>query len=231
MGITDLPDPVAGEWLADPSAWHGLQQRLAETVATHAAADPLAPGLPAEAARAAIGVPDRRLVEALARPPLVVSDGMVKVAERGVQPAGAGLPAPVAAAVRALRADLRAAPFLAPRGRAAPCARPRHPRAIAAAQRAGLLLRVSDQIVLGPDAGGAGRPHPRRLPQPFTTAQARRALGTTRRVAIPLLEYLDTAGSPSGCRTTAAGCVPPPGRPRLSPPGAPTATCRGRPGR
>jgi len=32
------------------------------------------------------------------------------------------------------------------------------------------------------------------LTAPFTTAQARQALGTTRRVAIPLLEYLDRAG-------------------------------------
>ena len=194
MGITALPDPVAGEWLADPAAWHGLEQRLAEVVATHAAADPLAPGLPAEAARAAIGVPDRRLVEALARPALVVSDGMVKIAERGVRPADAGLPAPVAAAVRALRADLRAAPFLAPeaeRLRALGLG----PRAIAAAQRAGLLLRVSDQIVLGPDAAVLAARILGRLPQPFTTAQARLALGTTRRVAIPLLEYLDAAGA------------------------------------
>ena len=30
--------------------------------------------------------------------------------------------------------------------------------------------------------------------QPFTTAEARQALGTTRRVAIPLLEYLDRSG-------------------------------------
>jgi selenocysteine-specific elongation factor len=28
-------------------------------------------------------------------------------------------------------------------------------------------------------------------PQPFTVADARRALGTSRRVAVPLLEYLD----------------------------------------
>jgi len=32
------------------------------------------------------------------------------------------------------------------------------------------------------------------LPRPFTAAQARQALGTTRRVAIPLLEFLDRAG-------------------------------------
>jgi selenocysteine-specific elongation factor len=33
-----------------------------------------------------------------------------------------------------------------------------------------------------------------RLPQPFTTSEARRALTTTRRVAIPLLEHLDGLG-------------------------------------
>jgi selenocysteine-specific elongation factor len=32
------------------------------------------------------------------------------------------------------------------------------------------------------------------LPQPFTAAEARQALRTTRRVAIPLLEFLDRAG-------------------------------------
>jgi selenocysteine-specific elongation factor len=56
---TDQPAPVAGEWLADPVHWLSLKRRLAEAVSAHAAADPLAPGLPAEAARAAIGVPDR----------------------------------------------------------------------------------------------------------------------------------------------------------------------------
>jgi selenocysteine-specific elongation factor len=32
------------------------------------------------------------------------------------------------------------------------------------------------------------------LRQPFTTSEARQALTTTRRVAIPLLEYLDARG-------------------------------------
>ena len=60
-------------------------------------------------------------------------------------------------------------------------------------QRAGLLLRVSDQVVLGPDAAVRAARILARLPQPFAAAQARQALGTTRRVAIPLLEYLDAA--------------------------------------
>ena len=32
------------------------------------------------------------------------------------------------------------------------------------------------------------------LPQPFTLSEARRALNTTRRVAVPLLELLDRTG-------------------------------------
>jgi selenocysteine-specific elongation factor len=32
------------------------------------------------------------------------------------------------------------------------------------------------------------------LPEPFTLSEARRALGTTRRVAVPLLELLDRRG-------------------------------------
>ena len=68
-------------------------------------------------------------------------------------------------------------------------------KAVAAAARAGLLLRISDQIVLAPGADQEAARILAQLPQPFTAAQARQALGTTRRVAIPLLEYLDRAGA------------------------------------
>ena len=66
MGLADLPPRVAGEWLADPGHWGRLRQLLAAAVAAHQARDPLAPGLPVEAARAELGLPDRDLVEALA---------------------------------------------------------------------------------------------------------------------------------------------------------------------
>ncbi|WP_407937931.1 SelB domain-containing protein [Mycobacterium interjectum] len=43
------------------------------------------------------------------------------------------------------------------------------------------------------------------MPQPFTVSEARRALSTTRRVAVPLLEQLDarhaTRRGPDGTRT------------------------------
>ena len=42
----------------------------------------MAPGLPLEAARAALGLPDRRLVDALVQPPLRVRDGLVQITGR-----------------------------------------------------------------------------------------------------------------------------------------------------
>jgi selenocysteine-specific elongation factor len=162
--------------------------------------------MPAEAARAALRLPDRALVEALARQPgdprVLLQDGYLRLApqepdeqdrrDKPREPRPA-LPPRVAAGVQAVLADLAQAPFLAPEaGRLRDLGL--DARAIAAAARAGLLLRVNEQIVLAPGADAKAARVLAGLPQPFTTAQARQALGTTRRVAIPLLEYLDRAG-------------------------------------
>jgi selenocysteine-specific elongation factor len=64
-------------------------------------------------------------------------------------------------------------------------------RELAAAERAGRLVRISGDIVLLPDAPDLAVKTLRTLGQPFTTSQARAALGTTRRVCVPLLEHLD----------------------------------------
>jgi selenocysteine-specific elongation factor len=193
MGVSDHPDPVAGEWLADPDHWRALSHHLGEVLTAHAAAEPLSAGLPIEAARAALSLPDRRLVTALAKPPFRVSCGAVQIMKPIGEPGGPDLPEAVLAAVRILRADLEAAPFASP-----DADRLRKlgldARRIAAAVRAGELMRISDQIVLAPGADVAAVAVLARLEQPFTAAQAREALGTTRRTAIPLLEYLDSAG-------------------------------------
>jgi selenocysteine-specific elongation factor len=161
-----------------------------------------------EAARARLGLPERRLAEALAGPPVEIAGGLLRLApsaaaprpgggDGGPQPsrqAAAGtLPDRVADAVAELRHDLADRPFAAPEaGRLRELGL--EPRAVAAAERAGLLLRITDQIVLAPGAEAAAARVLAGLPQPFTAAEARQALGTTRRVAIPLLEYLDRAG-------------------------------------
>ena len=215
MGVTGAREPVAADWSADPAFWSAARERLVTAVAEHAAQDPLALGLTVEAARAALGLPDRRLAEALAgtTPSVVLREGYLRPAASGARPAASGarpagsstresplrkngdaspVPEPLLRAVRAVRQDLAGDPFRAPEAE-----RLRElgldVRSIAAAARAGLLLRISEQLVLAPGADADAATVLAGLPQPFTTAEARKALGTTRRVAIPLLEFLDRA--------------------------------------
>ncbi|MEY8209366.1 selenocysteine-specific translation elongation factor [Corynebacterium sp. MNWGS58] len=65
---------------------------------------------------------------------------------------------------------------------------------LAAAEKAGRLLRLGQGIVLLPSAPQEAKKRIAQLEQPFTLSAARKAMGTTRRVAIPLLEYLDEQG-------------------------------------
>jgi selenocysteine-specific elongation factor len=236
MGLKDLPPPVTGDWLADPGHWQHLRELLATAAAAHQARDPLARGLPVDAARAELRLPGRDLVEALAAWPLAGGAGPLIEAQGGylrtvgraeggrrgnaggavpgerpdgadghpapqqrpaggdaAQAPGPGLPAPLASAVRAVLADLADAPFQAPDAE-----RLQElgidTRAAAAAERAGLLRRLPGNILLAPDAPEQAARILAGLPQPFTTSAARQALGTSRRVAIPLLEWLDRAG-------------------------------------
>jgi selenocysteine-specific elongation factor len=97
---------------------------------------------------------------------------------------------PAEAAVTALEARLSAAAFDAPE---ADDLTDLHlgPRELAAAERAGRLLRLGSGVVLLPTAPDEAIEILGTVPQPFTVSEARGALGTTRRVAIPLLELLD----------------------------------------
>jgi selenocysteine-specific elongation factor len=235
MGLRDLPPPVSGGWLADPAHWRRLRDRLAAAVAAHAERDPLAPGLPADAARAELGVPSRALVEALAAMQtgdgdheggmerdgevgggwgIVLSGGYLHLgsvpsprqgaasgasappagrAAAAAGPAGAALPQHVAMAVQVVLTGLAGQPFAAPdAGRLRELGL--DARAIAAAERVGLLRRLPGNVVLAADAAGQAARILADLPQPFTTAEAKQALRTTRRVVIPLLEWLDREG-------------------------------------
>jgi selenocysteine-specific elongation factor len=187
MGLTGLPEPVAAGWLADPNHWAGLAARLTALVTEHAAREPLAPGLPAEAAREALRLPDRRLVPALAQAaqPVTFAGGLLTAGSRS-----AGLPPALTRAVAAVIADLDERPFDAPDAtRLGELGLDK--RDLAAAARHGALLRISDQIVLAPGADARAAQILAGLDQPFTAADARAALGSTRRTVIPLLEYLD----------------------------------------
>lgn len=67
-------------------------------------------------------------------------------------------------------------------------------RELAVAEKAGRILRLGDGIIVSPRTPAQAMRILAGLAQPFTTSQARQALGTTRRIVIPLLEHLDGRG-------------------------------------
>ncbi|GGY43292.1 selenocysteine-specific translation elongation factor [Streptomyces djakartensis] len=191
MGVPAPSAPVTGDWLADETHWTALRDRLEAETERHAAGHPLEPGLPTEAARRLLGLPDRSLVDALAE-----TSGKLRASQGRLYGPGdpqPTLPPPLRAAVDAVRRELERSPFRAPEaGRLAELGL--HRKALAAAVSAGALLRVAEGIVLLPGADRRAAAALGRIPQPFTLSEARSALDTTRRVAVPLLEYLDSQG-------------------------------------
>ncbi|MBN9109208.1 MAG: selenocysteine-specific translation elongation factor [Pseudonocardia sp.] len=190
--VAALAVPAAAGWLVDPAVVEPVVTGLGAAVDAHDTTDPLDPGLPTEAARRAADLPDARLIDALLRaadaPGLVHRDGRVS---RSV---AAGLPAAVRDGLDALRADLEVDPFAAP-GADRLAELGLGPREIASLVRAGELLRLADGVVLLAGADdravdlltGLGADE-------LTLSEVRQALGTTRRVAVPLMEHLGRTG-------------------------------------
>jgi selenocysteine-specific elongation factor len=173
-----------GDWLVDGKLAAVLRSRLAEVVRSHAAEHPLDPGLPLQAAAGVLHLPAAELVAALVAEPLRLSAGQV------FPGADSSLPTDLLEAVAEVVDELRARPFHAPeadRLQAAGLDR----KSLAAAEKAGLLLRIADNVVLLPGAEQEAARRLGELPQPFTTSEARRCLDSSRRVVIPLLERLD----------------------------------------
>lgn len=194
MGVStaDLVAPVsAGGWLMDAEGARRAAAALVAAVDAHDRADPLDPGLTTEAARRAAGLPDPRLLEAVLRHSaptgLVLRDGRV------ARSAVAALPVAVQRAMDTLRADLGRDPFAAPEA-ARLAELGLGIRQLASLVRAGELLRVADGVVLLPGADEQAVAVLGGLGGEFTLSEARRALGTSRRVAVPLLELLARAG-------------------------------------
>ncbi|MDP5183685.1 selenocysteine-specific translation elongation factor [Blastococcus sp. BMG 814] len=175
-----------GPWLLAAGLADELAARLPEVVARYRRLRPLEPGPPAEVVRRALELPDAELVPALVREPLVLREGRVV-------DGAAELPPEVQRAVDAVRARLAADPFAAPE---APdlVAAGLGGRELAAAVRSGQLVRVGEGVYLAPGIEAVARERLAAVPQPFTLSQARQAWGTSRRVAVPLMEWLDGRG-------------------------------------
>jgi selenocysteine-specific elongation factor len=187
LGATgDVPGTVlvSGDWLASGAqvrAWRSsASAHLAE------ASTSSRPAVPVAQVVRALELPDEGLLPAL------VPSGW-RVSGNAVAPVAADLPAHVASALGAIREQLLASPFDAPsadRLRALGLSS----ADLALLARGGHLLRVADGVVLLPGADDLAVRRLASLPQPFTTSEARTALGTSRRVVLPLLGHLDRTG-------------------------------------
>jgi selenocysteine-specific elongation factor len=195
FAVTGLP---VGEWVVDPRWWAERRQQVMTAVQRWSTEHDVAAGMPLESLRQQVGLPAAELVPKLLEgTDLEVGDGVVR-------PPGAVLPPRVDKAVRAVEKWLAADPFRALE--ADELAELKlGARELAAAARAGRLTRVADGVVLGADAFDRAAAILKTLPQPFTVSEAKRALSTTRRVAVPLLEQLDarrmTRRADDGTRT------------------------------
>ncbi len=183
LGVPDAPLPdgafAAGDWLVSAAQARSWRAQLVEAVT--ASDDGLSP---AEAARE-LGLPDLDLLGPLVADPVRRRAGRLVV--------DSGLPAPVREALDVLRADLDDAPFQAPGAdRLDELGLDRV--TLARLARAGELLVVGDGIALLPGSDDDAVKLLSTLRQPFTTSQARQALGTSRRVVLPLLAHLDRTG-------------------------------------
>lgn len=213
LGLLDsaatAPDGVRvsdGWWVHAPvyDAW---QQRLRTAVSAIHERDPLAAGLSRGAAGDLLALPDQALLDA------VVRDAGLEQAGGHIRVPGSRTDlGPAEPALVEIESRLTVHPFGAPETDEL-AALGLGVRELAAAERAGRVLRLRDGVVLLPSAPALAMRELARLTQPFTTSQARQALGTTRRVAIPLLEHLDARGwtrrLDAGHRAVVRGPAPP----------------------
>jgi selenocysteine-specific elongation factor len=189
---------LVGEWVVDRQWWTERRQQVMTAVQRWVTEHDVAAGMPLETLRRQAGLPAVELVSTLLDGTgLEVADGLVR------QP-NTGLPSRVDTAVRALEAWLAAEPFRAPEADELKGLKLGN-QELAAAVRTGRLTRIAAGVVLGPDVFDRAAEVLKTLPEPFTVSDARRALGTSRRVAVPLLEQLDarriTRRSDDGTRT------------------------------
>ena len=191
LGV-DVTDPrrvrSIGGWLIDPDRWTGWQRALQDAVDAQAVRTPLEPRLSDQAAVRQLGLPDRGLLPELAGDAgLDHTDGRIGRSGAG-QRLGAAEPG-----LAWIEARLAQDPFAAPE-RPDLDAHGLGTAQLAAAERVGRLVRLAPDVVVLPTGPARAMRVLADLPQPFTLSDARQALNTTRRVAIPLLEHLDRRG-------------------------------------
>ncbi|ERJ45563.1 translation elongation factor [Corynebacterium pseudodiphtheriticum 090104] len=164
------------------------KNQLLVALGKHAQENPLAAGMPRKAAMDALDLQEDALLGiAVAAAKVEQVDGVLRVPGHKVDLGAAE------ASVAKLEAWLADDPFAAPEADELQELR-LGAKQLAAAENAGRLLRLGQGIIVLPSAPQEAKKRIAQLEQPFTLSAARKALSTTRRVAIPLLEYLDEQG-------------------------------------
>ncbi|MEV8607121.1 selenocysteine-specific translation elongation factor [Amycolatopsis sp. NPDC051373] len=185
LGLPEAGERL-GDWHADPAHLARLREEAPRVVAGWTREHPIAAGMPVAVLRQRLGLPAAELVPAILADGLTVAGGLVR------RP-GAGLSTDVERALAVLEKRFAEHPFQAPEAdelRELGLGT----RELAAAVRLGRLRAVADGVVLGPAAPRRAAEALAALGKPFTVSEARRALDSTRRVMIPLLEHLDALG-------------------------------------
>ncbi|MFF2347084.1 selenocysteine-specific translation elongation factor [Pseudarthrobacter sp. NPDC058119] len=179
---------VFDDWWVHAPVLEAWQQQLRGAVQTLHERDALAPGLSMGAARDLLKLPDEKLLIHVIRGAGLEQDGgHVRL------PGSEGNLGRIEPAIARLEGRLGVNAFRAPEADEL-AALGLGARELAAAERTGRILRLRDGVVLLPTAPALAMRTLAGLEQPFTTSQARQALGTTRRIAVPLLEHLDERG-------------------------------------
>lgn len=185
----DLPDTVRiGDWWISVQQWQMWATNLAALIAREHRRDPLSAGIAEGAAMRELEIPDAQILKGVVQHAGIEHDGGLLRDPRMRAELG-----PLEKTIKELETRLRRDQFGAPDA-ADLKELGLGPRELAAAERAGRLLRLREGIVLLPDAPAQAMRILARTPGPFTVSQARQALDTTRRVAVPLLELLDARG-------------------------------------
>ena len=175
-------------WWVNAQAIARWTAQLRTLFDTHLTDHHLSDGLLLATALSALALPDDSLVSIAVAGARLKRDGAI-IRDPHAAPRDLG---PAEKSVAIVEAQLAKEPFVAPDAGTLD-ELGLGPIELAAAERAGRLLRVGP-IVLLPSAPQQAAEILGQQPGEFTLSQARQALGTTRRVAVPLLEYMDARG-------------------------------------
>jgi selenocysteine-specific elongation factor len=187
-----------GEWLVSPRLIESIHARLMDSLAGYHAARPLSPGM---------DVADVRSLLA-ANHPALADSGLAEALVGHLETAGSiaregtAIRLPTHRASTAGREDAdRLVASIAAAGLAPPTVRELtasgfSPELIKAACAEGRLVRISPDIVITPDllAKAEAIVRAKAGPPGLTVSSFREALGTSRKYALPILEYFDAKG-------------------------------------